>query len=152
MRPRQKLLYLLVDGAHARFVEWSQDKRDFVTVRRMDGEGRLNELRAEQRDEQPGRSFESASAGRHGVGRDDDVYRRAKEAFAQEVGRTLGEVLSERQIEGVVVAAPPPLLKTVRASLPAHTSVVGEIGKDLLKTPDHELAPWLGPFAGAGVR
>ena len=142
MRQRAKLLYVLIDGAHARFVVWSRDKGDFVTVHRMAGEERLRELRAEQRNEQPGRSFESASAGRHAVGR-GDAYRRAKEMFASEVGRGLGEFVAGRDIEGVVIAAPTRLLKIVRERLPARTEIVAEIGKDLIKTPDHELGAWL---------
>ena len=151
MRHRQKLLYLLLDGAHARFVEWSQDKGDFVTIHQLEGEGRLEALRAEQRDEQPGRSFESATAGRHGVGR-EDAYRRAKEAFAADVGRAFDKVAAGRNIDGVVLAAPPRLLRVVRAALPPQTNIVAEIGKDLLKTPDHELEPWLGPAALAAGR
>ena len=151
MRHRQKLLYLLVDGAHARFVEWSKDKGDFVTIHRLEGVDRLDEVRDEQRDEQPGRSFESAAAGRHAVGR-EDAYRRAKEAFAADVGRAYKKVAAGRSLDGVVLAAPPRLLRALRDSLPAQATVVAELGKDLVKTPDHDLAPWLGPMAIAVLR
>ena len=148
---RAELIYLLVDGAHARFVEWSEDKGAFVTFHRLDGEERLEQVRAEQRDEPTGRSFESAGAARHGVGR-EDAYRRSKEAFAADVARALSKIASGRSVEGVVLAATPRLLAIVRASLPPRANVIAEIGKDLIKTPDHELGRWLGPDALAANR
>lgn len=143
---RRKLLYLLADGAHARFVEPSAETQAFVTVSQMDGSRRLETLRAEQRDEQAGRSFESAGSARHGVGR-EDVYRRAKEAFAVEAASALGDLLAKHPADGVVLVAPPRLLRALRAGLPPGVKVVAELGKDLTKTPDHELGQWLSPLA-----
>lgn len=142
----RNLVYLLVDAAHARVVRRSAESGRFVTIGRMQGEDALDQARARRRGERPGRAFESANAGRHAVGR-EDAYRRAKESFAAEVGRQLGDVLNEPDVEGVVLAAPPRLLRAVRRSLPTHTNVVAEIGKDLIKTPDDELDAWLGPMA-----
>ncbi len=146
MRGR-KLLYLLADGAHARFVEQSPETHAFVTLSQMDGSRRLETLRVEQRDEQAGRSFESSGSARHGVGRDDDVYRRAKEAFVAQAAAALGDVLSAHPADGVVLVAPARLLHVLRAGLPAGAKVVAELGKDLTKTPDHELGQWLQPLA-----
>jgi protein required for attachment to host cells len=142
---RQRLLYVLADGAHARFVERSPETHAFVTVHRMDGSHRLEIVRAEQRDEQVGRSFESGSAARHGVGREDG-YRRAKEAFAVDVAKTLRELVGRTTPEGVVLVAPPRLLKVLRVGLGATAHVAAELGKDLTKTPDHELGEWLSPL------
>ena len=146
MPHHHRLIYLLVDGAHARFVERSAETGDLVTVRRISGDERLDVLRAEQRDEAPGRSFESSGAGRHRVGREDS-YRRAKEAFVAEVGEAITDLIAAGQVDGVVLAAPRRLLKSLRESLPRSANLVAEIGKDLTKTPDHELEAWLGPLA-----
>jgi protein required for attachment to host cells len=146
MANRSKLLYVLADGAHARFIEQSPETHAFVTVHRMDGSQRLEILRAEQRDEQVGRSFESGSAARHGVGR-EDAYRRAKEAFAADVAKTLRELLSRTSHQGVVLVGPPRLLKVLRAGIGPADRVVAELGKDLTKTPDHELGEWLTPLS-----
>ena len=146
-----RLIYLLVDGAHARFVERSAETGDLVTVRKMSGEERLTELRTEQRDEAPGSSFESASAGRHRVGK-EEAYRRAKEVFVAEVGRAMTEMIGAARIDGVVVVAPQRLLRPLRESLPQNAQVVAAIGKDLTKTPDNELEAWLGPMALAQSR
>lgn len=142
----RKLLYLLADGAHARFVEQSAETKAFVTIRRIDGSGRLDAVREEQRDEQAGRSFESGSTARHGVGR-EDVYRRAKEAFAADVGKTLHALVGEMSADSVVLVAPPRLLRVLRASAGSSVPVAAELGKDLIKTPDHELGEWLSPLS-----
>jgi protein required for attachment to host cells len=145
MTRRPKLLYVLADGAHARFVEQSENSA-FVTVHRIDGTRRLETLRAEQRDEQAGRSFESGSSARHGVGR-EDAYRRAKEAFAADVAKTLRALLDRTPQQGVVLVAPPRLLRVLRDGLGAAAPIVAELGKDLTKVTDHELGQWLLPLS-----
>jgi len=145
--PHQKLIYVLADGAHARFVERNADTGDFVSFQRMDGDDRLETLREEQRDEQAGRTFESSGGHRHGVGRDEDVYERAKADFATQVAGRVSQIAAQRRPEGVVLVAPPRLLSPLREGLAASIVVVGELGKDLTKTPDHELGDWLGSLS-----
>ena len=145
MPRRRKLIYLLADGASARFVQHGERAGEFVTMRELDGRQRLATLREEQRDEGPGRSFESATSARHGVGRDDDAYRRAKEAFAAEAAETAARMAAEGDCEGVVLVAPPKLLPVLREHLSPRTRVVNTLAKDLTKAPDHDLARWLGP-------
>jgi protein required for attachment to host cells len=136
------LIYVLADGAHARFVERRADTGAFVTFKKMDGSGRLQTLREELRDEGAGRSYESANSGRSTVG-PDDAYARAKADFATHVGYRLTEINAERKPEGVVLVAPPRLLNSIRESLAAGVVVTAELGKDLTNTPDHELGHWL---------
>ena len=138
-----KLIYVLADGAHARFVERVAETGAFVSFSHLDGSERLQTVRDEQRNEEAGRTFESANPGRHGVGREDTAYERAKEEFATHVAHRLNELVAERKPEGVVLVAPPRLLKAMRDGLAAGVTVTGELGKDLAKTPDHELGHWL---------
>jgi protein required for attachment to host cells len=142
MPRRRKLIYVIADGAHARFVEHSREQHGFVTVQTMDGSNELELLRAELRDEQAGRSFESATSARHGVGQ-ESPYQRAKAAFAARTAQALKGRLSDQSWDGVVLVAPPRLLKVMRERLGRDVNVVAELGKDLIKTPDHELSRWL---------
>ncbi|HXQ13789.1 MAG TPA: host attachment protein [Caulobacteraceae bacterium] len=146
MTRRPQLLYVLADGAHARFVEQSAETSAFVTVHRLDGSSRLEIVRAEQRDEQAGRSFESGSTTRHGVGR-EDAYRRAKEAFAADVAKTLLTLFGQASEQGVVLVAPPRLLRVMRDCIGSSAPIVAELGKDLTKATDHELGKWLLPLS-----
>jgi hypothetical protein len=53
-----KILFLLADGARARFVERSPETGRFVTVREIDGRRELQTLRDELRSSQPARAME----------------------------------------------------------------------------------------------
>lgn len=135
------LLFILADGAHARFVKRNRDTGAFLTVRELDGSHRLKNLRRELRaGPPPGRSHESGSPARHGVGR-EDYARQAKEAFVADVAREAAEFAD---VGGaVVVVAPARLVSALRDELGAKVAAV--LNKDLVKTPDHELGRWLEP-------
>jgi protein required for attachment to host cells len=142
MSRHSRLLYVIADGAVARFAERAPQTGDFVTRRTLDGKARLAELREEERDEGPGRSFESATSGRHAVGR-EDVYRRAKAGFARHAAEAARRALAQGVWDGVFLVAPSRLLPVLRAELEGRANVVGVLAKDLTKTPDHELRGWL---------
>ena len=146
-RGPKKLIYLLADGAHARIVEQSSETGHFVTVSTLDGTAALEVVRAEQRDEQPGRSFESGSAARHGVG-GGDAYRRAKAEFAHKAASALNRELAREARDAVVLVAPARLLPALREHL--HAPVAAELAKDLIKVPDHDLGQWLHSLSLAG--
>jgi len=136
-----RLLFILADGAHARFVKRNRDTGAFLTVRELDGSHRLKNLRRELRaGPQRGRSHESGSPTRHGVGR-EDYARQAKEAFVTDVAREAAEFAGIGQ--ALVLVAPARLVSALRERLDAKVAAV--LNKDLLKTPDHELGRWLEP-------
>lgn len=142
MPKTSRTLFLLADGVHARFVRRSPETSHFVTLERMDDEAGLETLREEQRDEASGRSYESAGSARHGVGR-EDVYRDAKAKFAVRAAKALGEKVAKGDWDAVVLVAPARILPVLRNALAPDVKVVGEVSKDLIKTPDHELGAWL---------
>jgi len=146
-RPRN-LVYLIADGAHARFVVRSESG-DFVAIRQIDGSERLEDARVQLRGEHAGRSFESVGGARHGVGRSEGVYQRVKGAFAREAAGMLNKLAEARACDGVVLVAPKRLLPLLRRDVGPAVSVVAEIAKDLTKTPDHELGRWLTPLPPA---
>jgi protein required for attachment to host cells len=149
MARHRKLIYVLADGAHARFVERSAETHDFKTLRSMDGTQRLDAVRQEQRDEGAGRSFESDNKARHAVGA-EDPYRKVKTEFVSAVAETLNEMLANGGWEAVVLAAPDRLLKVLREGVSPRVEIAGEVAKDLTKTPDHDLGEWLNALAFAG--
>ncbi|MGE5500313.1 MAG: host attachment protein [Ignavibacteriales bacterium] len=137
-----RLLFVLADGAHARFVQRNRETGAFVTVRELDGSHRLKNLRRELRGgPPPGRSHESASTARHGVGR-EDYERQAKEAFVTQVAQEACEFATPN--DALVVVAPSRLVSAFRERLGERAAAV--VAKDLIKTPDAELARWLEPL------
>src|SRR5262249_3208643 len=98
--PRSKVLFLLADGARARFVERSPETGYFVTVQEMDGRHSLQTLRNELRASQSARTMDQNLSGGHAVGQ-EDFLRTAKEAFATEVAERAAALVRKRAYQGV---------------------------------------------------
>lgn len=138
------VLFIIADGARARFVVRSPDNGDFVTLHKVDGAERLQTLRAELRASPAGRSQESLSPTRRSVGSTEFV-RHAKEAFVAEAAELAVTRFRDRARDGVVLVAPARLAATMRKALEGRLKVVGLLHKDLTKAPDHTLGDWLPP-------
>lgn len=142
MHRPNRILFVLADGAHARFVQRSGKTGAFVTVRELDGSRKLENLRRELRGgPAQGRAQESSSPARHGVGR-EDYARQAKEAFVAQVAQEAREFAGGG--EALVVFAPARLVSAFRQRLGDKAAAV--VAKDLIKTPDAELGCWLEPM------
>ncbi len=140
--PTPRVLFLLADGARARFVERSPETGAFVTVQEIDSRHKLRTLRNELRASQPARTMDQNHLGGHAVNQ-QDFLRQAKEDFAAEVAEKAASMLEKRAYEGVFLAAPGRLIGILRRGLTGKAAITGEINRDLTKTPDAELARWL---------
>lgn len=141
IKPR-KLLFVLADGARARFVERSTASGDFVTVEHLDYSTQLRKRRAELRASPPASGFESFSTRRYGVEREDSL-RSAKEEFMAEVADRAALIAKRRRKEALFLISPPRLIGPLRSQVGDRMVVAGVLGKDLTKMPDHELGAWL---------
>ena len=141
MRSR-RILFLLTDGARARFVERSAQTGDFATLSEVDRRDQLEVLRKELRASASGRSLQSGTPERHTVGR-DGAFRQAKQAFVEEMADRAAEVLRRRDFQAVFIAAPARLVGPLRRRLASKATVAGAVQKDLTKTPDSALGRWL---------
>ena len=139
--PRPRVLFVLADGARARFVERSPETGYFVTLQEIDSRQRLQTLRQELRASPPARTLEPGSSG-HALG-DQDFFRAAKEAFAAEVAERAAALVAKRSYQGVFLAAPGRLIGVLRRGLAGRAAIMGELNRDLTKAPDAELAKWL---------
>lgn len=65
----------------------------------------------------------------------------AEVQFAKDAVSALEEVCSHRQVEGIVIVAPPRMLATIRQAMPDAIGkrVIAEIDKDLTKIPVYEI-------------
>ena len=144
----QKILFVLADGARARFVERSTKSGDFVTIDELDGREELRQLRRELRASPPARTHDSTTPRRHSVGR-EDYFRQAKEAFTARVAEMAGTVVRRQGLEEVFLAAPARLIGPLRHQLAELVTVAGTLERDLTKTPDKALSEWLATASGA---
>lgn len=138
----EKLLFVLMDGGRARFVERSSANGHYLTIEELDAKPRLESLRRALRASPPGRSMSSASPRRTAVGREDHL-RTAKEAFVGEVAERAAEICRLREMAGVVVAAPSRLIGEIQQRLEGRARIAGKIRKDLTKAANSELGVWL---------
>lgn len=140
--PKPKVLFLLADGARARFVERSPETGHFVTVQEIDTRHRLQGLRAELRASPPARTLEQGHPGGHALNQ-QDFLRSAKEAFVAEVAEKAASLMQKRDYQAVFLAAPARLIAVLRRGLAGKATITGEINRDLTKAPDAELGKWL---------
>ncbi|CAN7220630.1 host attachment protein [Phenylobacterium sp. LjRoot225] len=140
--PSPKVLFLLADGARARFVERSRETGHYVTIEEIDGQPRLRALRNELRQSPAARTVHQSYPGGHSLNR-QDFLRSAKEAFAAEVAEKAAKLVEKGAYQGVFLAAPARLIAALRRGLAARATITGELNRDLTKTVDAQLSRWL---------
>jgi protein required for attachment to host cells len=119
---------------------------------RNDGDEKFPNLRTEQvfvdenpathaqGADRPGRSFASSGTRRSGVDQ-TDWHDLEEHRFAREVAAVLEKVVRERNIEALVIVAPPRTLADLRAAFHADVKkrIIAEVDKDLTKHPLYEI-------------
>jgi len=146
------LCFLIADGEHARFVAADADNV-LRTVRSFDSAS-AHLASHDLGSDRPGRDYESATTGSHGVAPRHDPHQLEKTKFAHFVAGEAGVVAGEGGFDRLVLVAPAHCLNDIEAALDARTAamVTGRLAKDLVKTPDHELSPHLREWVGAPRR
>ncbi len=145
----RKLLIVIADGAHVRFVRPADDNA-------LHTEAGADSASAHQRSsdlgsDHPGGSFHSDSSAHHAMTPRHDPHTLEKEKFAKLVADQLNAAASRDEFHELVVVAPAHTLHGIQEELNTTTKalVVGTLAKDLVKTPDHELWPhvreWVRP-------
>lgn len=135
---------VIADAGRARILE--RQKRN-GPLREVDG-ARLEQhvpLSHDIGDDRPGRTMVSGGAVRHAYSTPTDPHREAKRDFIKALAHRLDEDLATGAFDKLILIAPPQALGDLRAALsaPVARRVIGELHKDLTKTPDHEIAPHL---------
>ena len=130
-----KTRFVLANGGHAKWLE--RDDRHFVQI---------DEIAADPKPASHPLTtvHESHGPGRHGAG-EKDLTHQARAAFGGEIARRLNREAAQGQFQRLAIVAPPEMLSAIREGLVpgVRDKVVGELAKDLTKTPVHELGAWL---------
>ena len=148
MPQRKRLWIVITDGEHARFVVPGPAAGAFHTERVEDSatsHKRSTDLVADA----PGRAFESSGSTRHAIAPKHDPHALAKQRFLQSVADQINQAAAEGAFDELVLAAPAGEIAELRDALDrgAAAKVIGTLGKDLVKVPDHELGPHLAQWA-----
>src|SRR6516165_3342661 len=128
------------DGQKALFLRNEGDERfpNLTTMRVVVDD---NPPTHEQGTDRPGRAFKRAGTNlRSGVG-DTDWHELEEHRFARRVAAAMEQVVRERNVQALVVVAPPRTLADLRRAVHADVKerIIAEIGKDLTKHPVHEI-------------
>ena len=146
MLGKQRLLIALADGEHVRFVQLDADHiPKTVTIADAISAHRRS---ADLGTDRPGASFHSDATAHHSLSPRHDLKAAAKENFAAFVATQLNDAETSGVFEALLLVAPAHTLDVIHKELsPATASrVVASINKDLIKVPDHALAPHLSPW------
>src|SRR5213594_4365661 len=81
----------------------------------------------------------------HAITPKHDLHEMEKQKFAHQVAHEINRASAQGAFEQVVLVAPAHTLKEIRDKLDTTTAakLVGTLQKDLIRVPDHELAPHL---------
>lgn len=123
------------DGRKALFLRNDGDEK-FPNLRTEQVFIDENPATHEQGADRPGRSFSSVGNGRSSV-EQTDWHDLEEHRFAREIAAVLAKVIRERNIEALVVVAPPRTLADLRAAFHADVKkiIIAEVDKDLTKHP-----------------
>jgi protein required for attachment to host cells len=94
----------------------------------------------EQGTDKPGRSYASIG-GRRSAMEQADWHQLEEQRFAKDIADMLQVLVRERQIEALVIAAPPKVLAELRKSIhhEVEKRVIAEVDKDLTNQPVYEI-------------
>jgi len=135
MQRHRRLLIVLADGEHARFLQPAYHQT-FETVAQFDS------VTAHQRSsglgsDRPGATFHSGSTAHHGIAPRSDLHEREKVNFDHFIASELNRAVVDDAYDAFVVVAPARALNAVHEALhdDARKRVVGTLQKDLVKSP-----------------
>lgn len=140
--------YVVADGGRARILQ-KREEQDGYEVQLELVSANLHATTRDLGAERPGRGHESANAAHHAVEPREDLHQADKRQFVDDVAQALNEASAQERFDRLVLVAPARALGELSQTLDAATrlKVVGELQKDLTKTPVAELAQH---FAGLG--
>jgi protein required for attachment to host cells len=136
MNKHLKFLFIVADGGRARFVTRStKAEDDFATIAEHEA------------GPPPSGGERTAVFSRFGSGRDTTESGGGETLFEKDYVNAVADqavALAKAQSSmGVVLIAPPKLIASLKHALAGKVVIVGELAKDLTKTPDHQLGDWL---------
>lgn len=146
-----KYLVVIADGEHAKFatVDPAGVLRPVTAMDSAAAHKRSVDLGSDH----PGAAYHSDSTAHHAMQPRHDPHDRAEVDFAHLVAAEIATAFARGDFNRLVLAAPSHTLNAIRDRLGGEVSrtIVGTLGKDLVKLPDEDVAlhlrQWLVPQA-----
>jgi protein required for attachment to host cells len=137
MSKQQKLLVVVADGEHARFLRPAASNA-------LHGVSTFAHKQASDiGSDHPGAIMHTGSTAHHAVGPRHDPKELEKTRFARFVAQQINAVSSGEGFDRLILIAPSPILAAMYADLDTATKAftINTLAKDLTKVPDGELWP-----------
>lgn len=149
MKPKTTWI-LIADAATAHVVASSGKADDLLMIDDLQLEGNRSPGRDLAAD-RPGRAFDRAGDGRHGMEPTTDPRVVEQERFAREIAAVLEKAAQRQRYDRLVLVAPPTFMGLLRDRLPSSVAakVSADLTKDLTKLSIHELPDHLTPILNA---
>ncbi len=140
MNENVRLCILIADGEHARLLR--PDENNVLRVANYFDSSTAHRMAHDLVSDRPGRAFESARPGSHGIEPRHDAHQLEKEKFGHFVARQLCHAAASDAFDRLVLVAPAHVLNDIEAALdePTAAKLVGRLAKDLVKVPNHALS------------
>jgi protein required for attachment to host cells len=152
MSERPRLLIVLADGEHARFVRPGPD--GVLRTDESEDSRRAHKRSSDLGSDRPGESFHSDSSAHHAFSPRHDLHALEKAKFAHAIADQLNEAEANGEFGSLLLVAPAHTVNAIREHLNRATAgrILAVIEKDLAKVPDNELASHLTPWAHPAKR
>jgi len=140
MNENMRLCILIADGEHARLLR--PDDNNLLHVANYFDSATAHLMAHDLVSDRPGRTFESARPGSHGIVPRHDPHQIEKKTFAQFVARQLCLAAANDAFDRLVLVAPAHVLNDIETALdePTLQKVVGRLAKDVVKVPNYALS------------
>lgn len=138
----RKTWVVIADGMRARILQWEGDDRFTPATKEELYDASVHGFARDLKSDAPGRAFDTGSGARHAMQPRHDPHEMEKERFERHVAEIVNEAAARKAFDRLVIAAPPKALGHLREALaaPARKCLIGELHKDLVKTPADQLA------------
>lgn len=146
MPKQQRLMVVIADGAHARFLR--QTPHDTLHQDQVFEATTAHRRASAMRTDGPGASFHTGSSAHHAIAPKHDPKALAKEEFAAFVAGEIDAAVAAETWDALVLIAPAHTMKVLseRLGKAAKALLAGTVEKDLVKTPIAELPSHLRHF------
>jgi protein required for attachment to host cells len=133
-------LVFIGDGRKALFLRNAGDEK-FADLRIERVFAEENPPTHEQGSDRPGRGVESAGTHRRSSIEQTDWHHLEEHRFAERVAKALEDLVRQRKVPAILIAAPPRTLADLRRVIHSDVKarIIAEVGKDLTKHPVGEI-------------
>ncbi|OYV53618.1 MAG: hypothetical protein B7Z78_02270 [Rhodospirillales bacterium 20-60-12] len=155
MRKHLRLLIVIADGEHARFVR-PKENNGLYTESSFNPKT-IHERTSDLGTDRPGATYHDGSSAHHALAPRHDLHHMEKEKFGYLIARKLNDMSFRDQFDDLAIVAPAHSLSAIRETLDVitNTKVIGTLAKDLVKVPDQDLwehvRAWVRPTHRAEV-